>query len=201
MDTPSPGEPNQPFQPPTVQQLSLLELRQAQNRLGEPEYSGQIVQVSGTVTAGSGILHTINTTVPFQDEQAGMTVYYIGGLLNVEAGDDIEVTGTLTQYRGLMEISPPGLQVDVLGKGFLPGSILVLPEDFDERGESLESMLVRINGLHWIEPLGNYPSNDSTLIALAPDNDTQVIIRIVNTELYNSYSPINVTFDIVGLVT
>ena len=67
---------------------------------------GSTVTVKGIVTNGS----ELGDIRYLQDETAGIAAYpgsgSVGGFDEVQVGDEIEVTGVLKDFNGLLEISP-----------------------------------------------------------------------------------------------
>ena len=69
------------------------------------------VQGTGSVTTKGVVTSCIGTTAYIQDENAAICVY--GEALTV--GDEVKVSGTLSTYKGLLEITSP--EVTVLSQG------------------------------------------------------------------------------------
>ncbi|NOY27721.1 MAG: amidohydrolase family protein [Oligoflexia bacterium] len=74
----------------------------------------------------------------------GGVFVYTGGAPTVSAGDQVNVTGTVTEYYGLTELSDPS--TDVTGTASIP-ALIALSSACDvaegtDQGEQLESMLV-----------------------------------------------------------
>jgi DNA/RNA endonuclease YhcR with UshA esterase domain len=68
---------------------------------------GQTITVKGIVTADSTLYPTSGVTIYFQDNTAGLSAFNPGTLLSgVREGDSIEITGQLSQFNQLLQISP-----------------------------------------------------------------------------------------------
>lgn len=106
---------------------------------------GSQVTVSGMVTSGS----SLGGIRYLQDADAGIAAFPGTGSVpgfNPQPGTNITVTGTLTNYSGLLEITPiTAFTVNSTGNP-LPAPIPITPAGLDE---SVESRLVRINGVHF----------------------------------------------------
>lgn len=84
-----------------------------------PDRIGQRVRVRGVVTVGSGVISSARLQVYFQDETAGMYLFSMEpGRAEIPAGSYIEVTGTVDQYRGAVQVNRP--EYVLLGERPLP---------------------------------------------------------------------------------
>ena len=92
----------------------------------------QVVTVRGTVTVGSYTFNHSSNNVYLQDTSqdlanhlSGGTTTYQSNLVNpaLVPGDRIEVTGTITNYDGLLEMS--GVAITKLGTGAVPDPAVV----------------------------------------------------------------------------
>lgn len=102
---------------------------------------GTEVTVQGIVTSGDelGVVRYL------QDETAGIAAYpgngSVDGFEVVKPGDEISVTGILTDFNDLLEISPiTGFSI-LSTNNELPEPLLISPE---ELGEAVEGQLVKI---------------------------------------------------------
>lgn len=120
---------------------------------------GTTVTIQGVATNGSGL----GIIRYVQDETGAIAVYPGTGSVNgfpdaVERGDLIEVTGTLKDYNGLLEIDPV-MSYDVISSGNpLPTPLETTPAGI---GEATEAELLQINGVNFtaggsLFSVGNY---------------------------------------------
>ncbi len=121
----------------------------------------ETVTVTGIVTNGA----EFGAIRYFQDETAGIAVYAPGEVLaNIVPGDEIKVTGQLTEFRNLLEITDEGgdFSVEVISTGnMLPEPITGLspPEGYKEENEA---ELIRFDNVtffttgNFAEGSGNY---------------------------------------------
>ena len=126
---------------------------------------GQTVTITGIVTSGSDL----GSVRYIQDSSAGIALYpgndWSDWSAEPNPGDEVTVTGEITEYNGLLEIGPNLSQVDVLSSGNdLPEAQVVTPNMIDE---SLEGELVVIqsttfdSGGQTIESNATYTFNAS----------------------------------------
>lgn len=112
------------------------------------------IGASMQTTAVKGIVTRVNgSETYFQDETAGMLLYKSG--LGLTPGDEIKVSGTLKNYNGKLEY----VDTVVVEKGEhkeVPAPKVV---SIDEIDESVESMLIQLNGV----VLGETASNNTPI--------------------------------------
>jgi phosphatidylserine/phosphatidylglycerophosphate/cardiolipin synthase-like enzyme len=113
---------------------------------------GATVTVRGIVTNGS----ELGTIRYFQDSTAGIAAYS-STLANVNRGDSIEITGTIKDYKQLLELDPVS-SFTVLSTGNpLPSPEVIVP---DSLNENREGELVEIhNAVFTTNPGGTFSSN------------------------------------------
>lgn len=103
------------------------------------------VTVSGIVTNGNEIGSPIRY---IEDGSAGIAIYDAEVLDGVNRGDSITVTGTLTDYYGLLEVQPVS-ELVVHGTGYSVNPTTVIPLEI---GEDTESELIRIYNVSFENP-------------------------------------------------
>ncbi|MDA0731432.1 MAG: phospholipase D-like domain-containing protein [Bacteroidetes bacterium] len=105
---------------------------------------GETVTVTGIVTNGSDL----GSVRYIQDNSAGIAIYpgndWTAWAAEPNPGDEVTVTGEITEYNGLLEIGPNLAQIVVLSSGNpIPDALVVTPNQLNE---SLEGQLVVIEG-------------------------------------------------------
>jgi phosphatidylserine/phosphatidylglycerophosphate/cardiolipin synthase-like enzyme len=105
---------------------------------------GQTVTVTGIVTSGADL----GSVRYIQDASAGIALYpgndWTDWSAEPNPGDEVIVTGEISEYNGLLEIGPTLTQVDILSSGNpLPDALVITPNQLNE---SLEGQLVVIEG-------------------------------------------------------
>lgn len=88
-----------------------------------PDHVRQPVHVRGVVTIGTGVVADDRVQVYLQDETAGIYIFSRFPGAALAAGEVIDVTGTLDQYRGSPQINRP--QYRVIGHRPLPQPLTV----------------------------------------------------------------------------
>ena len=98
---------------------------------------GTTVTVTGIVTNGSelgGIRY-------LQDGTAGIAAYDYAKLANVKRGDSIVITGDLSDYNNLLELSPVNSVTVISSDHTLPVPVVLTP---DQLSDNYEAQLVKI---------------------------------------------------------
>ncbi|MBK9058752.1 MAG: hypothetical protein IPL81_02310 [Flavobacteriales bacterium] len=106
---------------------------------------GSSVTISGIVTSGP----SLGGVRYVQDASGGIAAFPGSGSVpgfSPDMGDAITLTGTLTEYSGLLEITPiSAFSVNSSGNT-LPDAEVIPPDGLDE---SVESRVVRIEGVYF----------------------------------------------------
>ncbi|MBN2773756.1 MAG: T9SS type A sorting domain-containing protein [Prolixibacteraceae bacterium] len=100
---------------------------------------GQNVTVSGIVTNGS----ELGPIRYIQDYSAGIAAYG-SAVSNIKRGDSVTISGTLKNYRNLLELDPINSVVVHSSENLIPDPIIIT---VGEIGEQYEGQLIRINGI------------------------------------------------------
>lgn len=100
---------------------------------------GQNVTVSGIVTNGS----ELGPIRYIQDYSAGIAAYG-SAVSNIKRGDSVTISGTLKNYRNLLELDPINSVVVHSSENLIPDPIIIT---VGEIGEKYEGQLIRINGI------------------------------------------------------
>lgn len=118
---------------------------------------GNTVTVKAIVTADSTLYPSSGVTIYFQDNTAGLSAFNPGTLLdNVRQGDSIEITGELSQFNQLLQISPVSAVTVLSSNNPLPAPISVTLSN--GWVQQYECMLVEVNGVT-INGSGNFSGN------------------------------------------
>ena len=186
------GEPLAVSALPRINVLKVIPIIQIHvndsNGVPASPYSlGTKVTISGIITAD---YNPSGTDVYVQDETAGIDIYSPTRILNYQVGDSITVTGTITQFRGLTEISPdPDLFfVDSHGNSVPEPMVLTAAEvnltfHSDDFTEPNEGRLIRLNNV-------TYNASNSTVTDITGTNGAYV----------GSLNAPAGTFDLVGIL-
>ena len=159
---------------------------------------GQTVTVTGIVTSDGnlGIVRYL------QDETAGIALYPGGqwtqnGWPDPQPGDELTMTGALSEYNGLLEVGPDGItDVTVLSTGNeLPAFQTITPNDMDE---SMEGELAYIPDVVFTNG-GTMITGNSTFSFTAAGEDGIIYVRNDN-ELVGQVLPAG-EVDLYGVVS
>lgn len=128
-----------------IGQISIAEAR------NQPLNSS--VTIKGIVTNGTelGVIRYI------QDNTGGLAIYSTSLASQINRGDSIQITGTLIDFNGLLELTPASNLINY-GTADLPPNQLVTIPDFND---TLESELVQLNGVTFNNAGGTFTGNTS----------------------------------------
>jgi len=161
--------------------------------------------VGATVTT-AGIITTPNfgstySEFGLQDSTAGIVIYMPGNVLNVAVGDSVEITGTISEYNGKLEIVPAtDADVTVLNSGNpLPDFQVITVATFVGNGEDYESELIRINGASIVS--GTWPTGGGSVnLTISDDGGTSTVTMRIDsdTDIIGNPEPSD-PFDVQGI--
>ena len=113
----------------------------------------QEITVSGIVTNGD----ELGSIRYFQDETAGIAAYG-NKISGINRGDSVTITGTLKDYRNLLEIDPvASVTVHSLNHQLPAPKIITV----DEIGEKYEGQLVQIKNVEITNSIGTFSGNQN----------------------------------------
>jgi phosphatidylserine/phosphatidylglycerophosphate/cardiolipin synthase-like enzyme len=165
-----------------------LHINDAQGVPVAPYQVGATVTISGIITAD---FNSTYTNIFVQDATGGVCVYRLYRSFNYQVGDSVTVTGTITQFRGLVEIALDTTKYVVHSSGNpLPDPFVVTAHDVNETfntdifTEPNEGRLVRVNNVTY------NAVNDSITDATGT---TGVFIP-------STWTPPTGTFDLIGIL-
>ena len=174
------------------------------NATGVSIYAGNVLTVTGTVTCQDSIFSPTGTDDHIQDGSGG-AVDLFGGLQGLAFGDSVQVTGQVTTFNGLTEITNIS-NVTHLGPASVIPAPLVLTcaqvASSYQAGnyEPNQSKLVRINGVHLTA--GTWPTSHGTTnvtLTIADASGATTLFIDKDTQVNGSPNPGSV-FDIEGVV-
>lgn len=165
---------------------------------------GQLATVRGIVT----VANEFGGPSYIQDHSAGMSIFGSSLSTSVQRGDEVVVSGRITQFNGLNQFENPILH-KIVSSGNDVAPVLIRISDFKNEGlrgeENLEGKLVRISGVTVRDlqgqPLSSWQvSGSGTNYRLIQGTDT-VDIRIdADINLVNVPVPQG-PFDVIGVVS
>lgn len=176
-----------------------IEQVRGSNTGNQADSTGRNVRLYGTVyglnqrltTAGGGY------QMYLRDATGGIGLFKTTNFANIPVlneGDSVKVMGTINAFRGLSQITPDSMVVLATGRS-LKNPTITLKVD-----ESLESDLVRINGVQLVDPTKWTTGVGATGFAVKvfKGNDTTELRIDNDCPLYNQPAPTG-TFDVIGM--
>jgi hypothetical protein len=135
-------------------------------------YEGQTVTIHGIVTMGVNVIQTGNTNAYVQDTSGrGINIYSGTPITDLARGNEVEITGEVTQYFDTTEITNP--QVTVLSTGNPEPDALEI--DFTQVGEiDLEGTLLQITG----EVYETYAAGGGVNLNIKDEDNNQMTVRV-----------------------
>ncbi len=156
---------------------------------------------SATVTVQGTVSRAFGAFVRFQDDSgptgaSGLVIRQTDGELSedfqqdisdgtIQPGTDLLVTGSISQFSGLLQINNDDLQsYDVLAQGDSPEPQEVSLSDLQAPdGETYESELLRVEGLSFPDASGNFESG--TTYTVEDEDGTTLQFRLQDTDETN----------------
>ncbi len=164
--------------------------------------SGNLVTIRGIVT----VSNQFGSPSYIQDNSGGISIF--GSIFSnaVQPGDEVLVSGTVTQFNGLNQLEFPLLH-SIISSGNTVEPLLTTPAMLSGDGvggiENYEGRLVRVNGVLVTELNGSTFSNwvyKNYMLTGSSSSDT-VQIRIDNdTQIIGTVAPAG-RFDVVGVLS
>ena len=144
---------------------------------------GTRVRVQGTVTRAVG------SFVYFQDDTAGLAIRQTSGAFfdavaagTIAPGTQIEVTGTLSEFRQQLQINESDLEsFTPLGTTSVPAAQEVTLAQLAADGEAYEAELVTVRGVTFAES-GTFAAGTNYAISDASSATSPVIARVPNAD-------------------
>ena len=177
--------------------IPIAEARE-NNTSGVPIKLGQLVTVNGIVTVSK----QFGSPSYIQDHTGGIAIYDFNFSDAVNIGDEVTVTGTVTQFNGLTELEQ--VTIDTLsstGNEVVPLTVSI--DDILGDGlagkEVYESMLLRINGVT-VNTQAWTVSGSGTNYQLS-DGTKELDVRVDNNVPYAGTPAPGGSFDIVGVLS
>lgn len=164
--------------------------------------SGDLVTVRGIVI----VSNQFGSPSYIQDNSGGISIYGTGFSDAVQIGDEVLVSGTITQFNGLNQLEFPTLH-SILSSGNIVDPLLTTPSVLSGDGvagvENYEGRLVRVNGVLVTEINGSTFSNwayKNYMLTGSSASDTVQIRIDNNTQIIGMVAPAG-RFDVVGVLS
>lgn len=128
----------------TIEAEPIADVRIDSDGDGVPDRIGEDVTIKGIVTSNS--FSSSSILIAVQDESAGIVIYQGGNdSTSFAIGSLVLVSGSVSQYKGLTEISVEN--IIPLGLGTVPDPIVLTIEEYSSDFEAYEGSLIKINAL------------------------------------------------------
>ncbi len=166
-------------------------------------------QGTGVLVTVTGLVNSVNfsssgSEYTFEDETAGIDLYFSGAVLDLGFGDDITVTGTTEEYNGKFEIVPGAVGDIVVNStgNTLPDPQVITVAELAANGENYESELIMILGVSNAGSGDAWPNSGSNANLDITDNGTDISVMRIDkeTEIDGSVEPIW-PLDVIGVVS
>ena len=164
--------------------------------------SGELVSIRGIVTVDN----QFGSPSYVQDNSGGISIFNPAFSTSIQLGDEVLVSGTVTQFNGLNQLESPILH-SVISTGNTVEPLIVTPFQLSNDGaggvENYEGRLVRVNAVLVTELNGtavtNWAYKNYRLTGSGPSDTVQ--IRIDNdTDIIGTVAPAG-RFDVVGVLS
>lgn len=161
----------------TILTIPTPTIADIQNNIND--YLGQIVTIEGVVTIGAGITHNTTLQAYIQDEsERGLMIFdnelTDDYLTDIERGNKLEVTGTISEYNGKCEVIDFSYQILETGID-ISGYTLALTIPQALNYEEYEGTYASLSGTVFSAPV--YAGGGYNLTIENPTGD-QILVRI-----------------------
>jgi 2',3'-cyclic-nucleotide 2'-phosphodiesterase / 3'-nucleotidase / 5'-nucleotidase len=151
--------------------------------------TGETVTVEGIATADNASIGGGKLSAFVQDESAGINVYHsdAAAFPDIKEGDRIQVTGEITSYKGLTEISPAADGVTVVSAhNEVPAAeeMTISQLQAEETAEPAEGKLVHVTG--YIKDIPESPAGGGYNIQFLNENYESITVRVMESALDTS---------------
>ncbi len=162
---------------------------------------GAMVNITGVVIS---INWVSSTEYSIQDSTGGISLYYSGGTMVLNMGDQVQITGAIAEYNGKMEIIPASeTDVTVMATGVaLPEPVVLTVAQLNANGENYESQLIQINNVTNQGTGAAWPAAGSNANIDISDNNSDIAVMRIDkeTDIDGTAEPIWPA-DVVGVAT
>ena len=162
-----------------------------------PDLLGHVVTVRGAVTSidlrgGTGIEYYI------QDATGGIDLFSTSLSPSFNIGDNVEATGTVTQFNGLTELTVTAVSLRSTGSAPAP-QVVTLSQLADGVGEALEGRLIRVDNV--TVTAGTFGAAGTSNNVTIADATGTSILRVDSDTDIDGTATVTGTFSLTGLVS
>ncbi len=144
--------------------------------------AGQTVIVEGVVMADNSAIGGGRLSTYLQDATAGINIFAFDATKfpTLREGDQLRITGSITEFRGLMEIEPRANGIEVLATGAaLPAPVTATIADLQSAAtaEPLEGKLVKVSG--YVQNVPATPAGGGYNVTIIDNSFKGLTLRIM----------------------
>jgi DNA/RNA endonuclease YhcR with UshA esterase domain/endonuclease YncB( thermonuclease family) len=159
------------------------------------------VTIEGVVTADNAAIGGGKLSTYMQDATGGINIYSssAAGFPSLNEGDRIQVTGTITSYQGLTEISPSAITVTAQNQP-LPAPVPVTISDLQDqaKAEPYEGQLVHVTGYFKVVPAT--PAGGGYNIQVVDQQFNGTTVRIIDGSIDMTSIQQDKWYDVTGIL-
>lgn len=177
----------------------IAEVRE-QNASQAPVWVGHSATVRGVALVKNGVLSPNRLDVAIEDESGyAIRVFHPDpSTIELNPGDLVEAVGTISQFRGVMQLSGEVSVTPVGGTGDASPTELTIAQLLAD-AERYESRLVSIKDLEFVQPTASWPGMGTGGNVTVRDDSGEITVRITSgTDLFGTEAP-QYGFDLVGV--
>ena len=158
--------------------ITIAEAKVDANADGKPDKLNQVVTVIGTVNSVN--TQTTSTQYTVQDATGGIALYKPGTVVAFNVGDVLQITGAVSFYSGLDEITPTDINTGVmkLDSNKTVEPVVLSISEYLANGEKYESMLIQLNGVTKASDSPAWPAPGSNVNLMLWDGKDKLVLRI-----------------------
>ncbi len=158
--------------------ITIAEAKVDANADGKPDKLNQVVTVIGTVNSVN--VQTTGTQYTVQDVTGGIALYKGGTVVPFNVGDVLQITGAVSFYNGLDEITPTDINTGVmkLDSNKTVEPVVLTINDYLANGEKYESMLIQLNGVTKASDSPAWPAPGANVNLNIWDGKDKLVMRI-----------------------
>jgi len=158
--------------------ISIADAKVDANADGKPDKLNEVVTVVGTVNSVN--TQTTGTQYTIQDATGGIALYKGGTVVSYNVGDVLQVTGTVSFYNGLDELTPADITTGVmkLDSNKTIDPVVMTVGEYLANGEKYESMLIQLNGVTKTANSLAWPAPGNNQNLTIWDGKNEVLLRI-----------------------
>ncbi len=177
-------EPSAGQQLKTPPNITIQKAKEDKDHNFIPDRINDTITVSGRVNVSSEVFRKDRLQIAIQDQTAGIVVFSLTpNKEKITAGDSIQVTGILSQYRGLTQLTQPQIQIiDTINRK-IPKPVTFKSNQQEELESKIVSLKCRI-----INKNGNRGGN---YFIVSPIHGSDSVLMVYHSKYHADQSLLN----------